>query len=94
MSKISVIFAILVAILFQTTQGNIIEMDNFRLPEMLLVKKADFAYDDVEGGRAAVSFDMSVLPQRTRSNQTYSLTAIAADSDTSLEIVRRLSNGT
>ena len=77
-----------------SAMANIIQLDKYRLPEMLLVKKADFSYDDVQGEGSVIKFDLAIQPQLTKSNQTYSLTVIAADSDTSAEIISLLGNKT
>ena len=85
---------LLSAIMTGPVKANIVDIDAYRLPEMVLIKKQDFPYDDVENEGAVMKVNLTAVPQRTLSNQTYSLTIIAADSDTSAQVISILNNGT
>ena len=78
--------------------ANIVDMGSFNLPTNVLINKYDFSYGDADGeddlDQAAIRFDLKFVPQNTHANETYALLIIAADSDSSSELVYRLRNGT
>ena len=98
------LFAIISLICLEcTTLANIVELGDFRLPAMNLVRKQYFSFSDVGDSSsldettedsAMITFDLAMMPQHTLKNSTYALTIICAHSETSEMLQQVLSNGT
>lgn len=67
---------ILPALLAISTCANIVEINDFKLTELLLVNKYKFTFSDLEGEdtdlqRAQINFNILAKPQYTMANSTY-----------------------
>ena len=69
------------AILMALVKANILELSEFRLAPLMLVKKQDFTFSGgtEEDEMAAISFNLSLYPQKTQPGQEYALLVVTAD---------------
>ena len=75
-------------------RANILELNDFRMSPLMLVKKQDFTYSGgfVDDEIAEVRFDLSMQPMNTEAGTEYAFLAMTTDQDQSKHLVKLLTN--